>query len=56
VQRLNEIPGIEIDAVVIPGKPVIELATLAEHDALQAFLAALDWWFAELKASQNGMK
>jgi hypothetical protein len=54
VERLNEIPDVEIDTMAIPVKPVIGLAALTGEDALEAFVAALDWWFAELVESQNG--
>jgi hypothetical protein len=43
-RRLNEVPGVTIDADAIELRPRIELATLAATpDAVERFTAVLEW-------------
>jgi len=54
LQRLNEIPGVEIGAERIGGKPRIELARLEEPDARRSFLATLDWIAGTIRSGAEG--
>lgn len=51
LNRLNKVPGIAIPADGITRRPSISLTVLTDNTALSAFLAVLDWYIAELKAT-----
>jgi len=49
-ERLNRIPGVHIPADAISRRPSVPLAVLTNNASLNEFLAALDWYIAEVKA------
>ena len=49
--RLNQIPGVEIPSEGITVRPRILLSTLTDKAALDQFIAVLDWFVQEVKAS-----
>ncbi len=44
LRRLNEIPGVSLPDDSIDRRPSVPLATLAEADALDRFVAVMDWY------------
>jgi len=48
-RRLNLIPGVTLREDAITKRPTVQLAILAAAGALNAFLAVMDWFVAELK-------
>jgi hypothetical protein len=51
LNRLNQVPEIEIPADGITRRPSISLAILANENVSAPFLAVLDWFFAEVKGA-----
>jgi hypothetical protein len=51
-QRLNDVPGIELDEGDLERRPSFPLELLAEPAARERFLAAMDWAFAQLPAGR----
>lgn len=51
LKRLNTVGGIRIPPDRVTGRPSIPLDVLAEPAMLDGFLAALDWFVAEIKRS-----
>jgi hypothetical protein len=51
LEHLNAIPGVMLAPEKIGRFPTIKLETLRDPAALKAFLAALDWFVAETRAS-----
>ena len=51
LNRLNEIPGVEIPADAINRRPNIQLAVLAEDGAMAKFVSVLDWYVSEVKTT-----
>ena len=51
LHRLNEVPSIQIPSDALAGRPSIRLDVLTEPAMLDGFLAALDWFVAEIKRS-----
>jgi hypothetical protein len=49
--RFNSIPGIEIPAHAISRYPSVPLSVLTSEAAMKEFLAVLDWYIAEVKAT-----
>ena len=49
--RLNAIPGVTISDTAIDKYPSIALTTLNSEDALEQFLAVLDWVGQEIRAT-----
>lgn len=47
--RLNQIPGVNIPLNAITLRPRILLSVLTDKNALDKFLAVLDWWVGEIK-------
>lgn len=52
LQRLNDVPGINLASSAITGNPSIPLTALAEPAALSHFLNALDWVVEEIHSSR----
>jgi len=50
-QKLNTIPGVEIPDGGLDRRPSIPLEALTNANALEAFLAAMDWTFEQARAA-----
>jgi hypothetical protein len=53
LQRLNDIPGLNLTQDSIDRFPNIPLLSLVHGDALEQFLKAIAWTIEEVKAVQN---
>ncbi len=51
LHRLNGIPGVDLPADRITGRPIFPLSVLNNEAALSQFLGVLDWFVQEVKAS-----
>jgi hypothetical protein len=51
LDRLNQIPGVNIPADAITRRPSIFLSALKDENALRQFLETLDWVVQEIKKS-----
>jgi hypothetical protein len=49
--KLNEIPGVQLDAAQVELRPGIDLGLLAAPAARERFLAAMDWCFEQVASS-----
>ncbi|MGD9727658.1 MAG: hypothetical protein AB7G68_00125 [Nitrospiraceae bacterium] len=49
LQHLNAVPGVQIPSDAVTRRPGIPLDALTEPATLDRFLAALDWFVAEIK-------
>lgn len=54
LDRLNDIPGIDLPDDSIHRRPTMPLASLAPEQSFQAFCAIYDWYLAELQGGGEG--
>lgn len=50
LRRLNSIPGVAIEEAGVDRRPSIPLKLLTDHSRLADFLAAIDWYAAQIEA------
>lgn len=51
LQKLNQIPGIDIPADAITKRPVIPLSVLTDKSSLEAFINIYDWVIKEINSN-----